>query len=352
MAEGRPLGFTQDDVRLDGHAIEARLYAEDPAHGFLPSSGRILHWQPPAGPGVRVDAGIRAGQLVSSFYDPLLAKVVAWGETRETALDRLVAALTAAQLFGVTTNREFLVDALQRPAFRNGAATTAFIEEEFGTAPRPAAAGSTETAIAAVLQFLRGRDDACALAVTPRAELLNWSSRGASHWHARYRSGEADVDVFVAAAPGERYAVRVGDRSLTVELLQRDEYTATFAVDGARSTVAFCLERNGTVQLSSGHRTFVLRNQLAFSSADEVGRGAGRVTALMHGVVVEVCVQAGDRVEKGTRLGVLEAMKMQHDIRAELAGKLVQVVARPGTQVAAGDVLFEIEAGVAAGGLA
>ena len=349
VAEGRPLGFTQDDVRLDGHAIEARLYAEDPARDFLPASGRILHWQPPTGPGIRVDDGIRSGQLVSSFYDPMLAKVVAWGETRETAVDRLVKALTQAQLFGVTSNREFLVEALQRPAFCRGTATTAFVEEEFGAAPVPAATGSDETALAAVLEFLRGRDEACALAVTPRAELLNWSSRGASHWHARYRSGDADVDVFVVAAPGERYSVRVDGRSLTVELLQRDAHTATFATDGRRSTVAFCLERPGTVHLAIDHRTFVLRNQLACSATEELGRGGGRVTALMHGVVVEVFAHAGDRVDKGARLGVLEAMKMQHEIRAELSGKLVQVLVRPGAQVAAGDLLFEIEADVAAG---
>jgi geranyl-CoA carboxylase alpha subunit len=343
VAEGHPLGFTQDDVRLDGHAVEVRLYAEDPAGGFLPASGRVVHWHPATGEGVRIDAGIRSDQFVSPYYDPMLAKVIAWGETRDTAIDRLVDALERTRLFGVTSNREFLVDLLRRPAFRRGEATTAFIEQEYASGFVPVDATREDLACAAVLQFLADRDDALGRVRAPRAELLNWSSRGSARWHARYRGDEPAIDVHVTPFVGERYDVNVGGRAVVVDVLRRDADASSLAIDGRRTSVGYCLERPGTVHLARGGRTLVLRNQLVHSAGDDAKAGGARVTALMHGVLVEVFVQAGERVEKGTRLGVLEAMKMQHEIRAEGAGRVATVAARAGTQVAAGDLLFDIE---------
>jgi geranyl-CoA carboxylase alpha subunit len=343
VAEGQPLGFTQEQVRLEGHAIEARLYAEDPTQGFLPASGRILHWQPPTGTGIRVDGGIRSGLVVPSCYDPLLAKVVAWGETRDAAIDRLVDALTQTQLFGIASNRQFLVDVLQRPAFRRGEATTALVEDEFPVAPAAPTADAVGMAVAAVLQFLSDRDHALERSVSPRTELLNWSSRGVSPWQARYRGDEVAHDMRVLASPGERYSVTVGGTTLAIMALQRDGHSAVFTVDGRRLAVAYCLERPGTVHLAHGHRTLVLRNALAYPATEGARSGNGRITALMHGALVEVFVSTGERVEKGARLGVLEAMKMQHEVRADVAGRVTSIAARPGTQVAAGDLLFDIE---------
>ena len=112
IAEGEPLPFRQEDVRLGGHAIEARLYAEDPAAGFLPSVGRIEVWRPASGEGVRIDAGIASGETISPFYDPMLAKIIAHGETREIARRRLISAIERSVVLGVTTNSDFLVDML------------------------------------------------------------------------------------------------------------------------------------------------------------------------------------------------------------------------------------------------
>ncbi|MCG8443265.1 MAG: ATP-grasp domain-containing protein, partial [Caulobacterales bacterium] len=127
VARGEPLGLSQDDVALAGHAIEVRLYAEDPDADFLPSTGPILLWRPPSGAGVRVDAGVETGGEISPFYDPMVAKIIASGPTREDARKRLVRALEGAALFGPKTNRDFLLDALRQDAFVKGEATTAFI---------------------------------------------------------------------------------------------------------------------------------------------------------------------------------------------------------------------------------
>jgi geranyl-CoA carboxylase alpha subunit len=343
VAEGRPLALAQEDVRLQGHAIEVRLYAEDPARDFLPATGRILRWRPASGPGVRIDGGIAEGQLVSPYYDPMLAKVIAWAETREQAIDRLVAALSGTQCFGPATNRGFLVDVLQKPAFRRGTATTGFIAEEFPEGCAPAPVARDTLAIAAVLQFVAGRDTALGDALARRTELLNWSSRGTSRWHARYRAGDATVDAYVAAQPRERYEVGVDGATCAITVLERDGTTARLEVAGRRRTVAYAIESPDTIHVADGARTHVLRNLIGLGDGEAAGDAGGRVCAHMHGTLVEVFVQPGERVERGSRLALLEAMKMQHEIRAESPGAVVNVSARPGMQVAAGDLLFEIE---------
>ncbi len=153
VAQGRPLPFAQGDVALRGHAIEARLYAEDPAADFLPSIGTLAAWRPAKGEGVRVDAGVEAGSAVTPFYDSMLAKIIAFGETREEARLRLVRALEGAFVAGVATNRDFVLEALRRPAFVEGRATTAFV----GDAPFARAAPSRNAiALAALLIVSRG----------------------------------------------------------------------------------------------------------------------------------------------------------------------------------------------------
>ena len=203
--------------------------------------------------------------------------------------------------------------------------------------------GVGEVATAAVLQFLAVRDAALARSLAPRGELLDWSSRGSSYWHARYRCGESPVEVVVAPAGGGRYAVTVDGEAVQVEVLERKEHEATLAIDGRRCSVGCVVESGGSVHLASGSRTLVFGNEFAGPVGEEGRAAGGRTTALMHGVLVEVCVQAGERVEKGARLGLLEAMKMQHEVRAGVAGTVANVAARAGDQVAAGDLLFEIE---------
>ena len=329
VAQGKPLGFTQNDVRFGGHAIEARLYAEDPGHDFLPSTGTIDVWRAPDMTHVRVDAGIETGGEVSPFYDPMLAKVIAWGETRDAARRRLVDALKEAVLLGVANNRDFLVAALETEAFASGAATTAFIEEEFDAKSlHRAAPGLEQAAIAAVLHYCTERDAALAASVGVSPALLNWSSSGTLHTRYRYASEDRTFDLIVSPKCETSFAVSDAERTIDVSV-------------SAASIETFHLTPS-TLYLSTGGETFTF-NRLGGAEVEAGAEDGSRVLAPMHGNLTEVLVAPGAKVANGTRLAVLEAMKMQHEITARGDGTVADVACRPGTQVAAGDLLFAID---------
>ena len=151
VAQGRPLGLTQDDIVLQGAAMEVRLYTEDPSQDFLPASGPVDLWQPATGVGVRIDDGICTGQAISPFYDPMVAKIIGYGDDRETARTRLIAALKETVLFGTANNKDFLIQCLEKQRFIEGAATTAFIAEEFAEAELAVIQPSVEDAAAAAV---------------------------------------------------------------------------------------------------------------------------------------------------------------------------------------------------------
>jgi geranyl-CoA carboxylase alpha subunit len=347
VARGLELGLEQDDVDLVGHAIEVRLYAEDTTQDFLPCTGRIDLWAPSEE--LRVDAGITSGQEVSPYYDPMLAKVIAWGPDRETARRRLVAGLTETALFGVRSNRDFLIQALGRDTFANGEATTAFLADEFDAAALAAPVpGATELAAAAVLEWRLATAAAEAEAVTASAALRDWSSSGALTSRFRYQAGEDALDVTVVAAGRDRWTVEclrndAVETTLAVELVSMDAQRARLVVDGRRYGVIYARGAHGELHLSLAGRTWSLRDLNASLAGEEETAGGGRVIAPMHGLLREVTVKAGDTVARGTCLAVLEAMKMQHEIVSEVDGTVTEVFFEAGTQVAADSVLIEIE---------
>ncbi|MEC9344688.1 MAG: acetyl-CoA carboxylase biotin carboxylase subunit [Pseudomonadota bacterium] len=345
VAEGRPLGFGQDDVTLTGHAIEVRLYAEDPATGFLPATGPVEMWEPATGPGVRIDAGIATGLDVSPFYDPMLAKVIAYGADREEARQRLIGALKRTHLFGTVTNKRFLIDVLSRDAFAEGKATTAFIAEQFTDADLAAAAlPLARAAMAAVLLVEAEQDRALGRSLGMNAELLGWTNGEGLATRVVFEAGEARHDMFVHPAGQGSYRVATGSDELSVAVLSKDGIHARLTVDGRRHQVAFHSAAPGYVHIEEDGVAHALRNAVSFAAAAEAAAGGGRVTAPMPGLVREVLVEAGQTVATGARLLVLEAMKMQHEILAGIDGTVTEVLASAGKQVAAGDLLVEIEA--------
>ncbi|WP_428481840.1 acetyl-CoA carboxylase biotin carboxylase subunit [Pyruvatibacter mobilis] len=344
VAQGEPLGLTQEDVILSGHAIEVRLYAEDVAGGFLPSTGTVDLWLPPSGDGVRVDAGIATGLEVSPFYDPMIAKIMAHGPTRDVARQRLIEALRRTGLFGPKTNRDFLIDALGRPAFAQGEATTAFIDETYTADDLADAAPSPEiTAAAAAIFYMLESNEAQARAFAVDDELMNWSSTG--HLATVYRFGtpEEPEDVTVIAAGPDAYQVALGDTSHDVCLLDADPARCRLKVDGLTHDVIFDAPETGLLHISMADRTCLMRNLYAFAGAEDDSAGGGRILAPMHGLILEVHVREGQAVTKGETLAVLEAMKMQHQIRAEADGTVTSIRCTAGAQVPAGDVLVEID---------
>ncbi len=341
VAEGRALGIEQHEVALHGHAIEVRLYAEDPTRDFMPATGRIELWLPPAGEGIRVDAGVETGTEVPPWYDPMVAKIISHGETRDGARLNLVRALEATALFGVANNRDFLIGVLRRPDFAAGLATTAFLEEQ-GDAPLAAAPQTVDAAVAALLEYTLAGEAALAASVGVSRRLLGWSSAG--RLVSRYRyvlDGEA-VDFAVSPAPDGATAVTAGDSAWRLRLLSRDGHRARIAIDDHVVDVLFHLSRPGVIHVSVDGRAARFENlRESVAAAEEAG--GGRVTAAMHGLITEIAVSPGATVTRGTRLVVLEAMKMQHEVRAEIDGVVSAVHCETGRQVAADELILEIE---------
>jgi len=345
VAQGETLGLSQEDVKLNGHAMEVRLYAEDPAQDFLPMTGRVDLWKPAIGEGVRIDAGIASGQDISPFYDPMIAKIIAWGETRDIAISRLIGALKNTRLFGTKTNKSFLIDVLSNENFQNGTATTAFIAEEFGEdgfADTPLSLN--KAAIAAVLQYHTARGCIQASGLGISSELMNWNSAGSLETPYRYNAGETNMDLLLLTSKPDEYEIICAGQKTSINLIDIDEIEAKLSVNGRRVRAGFFVPEDGKIHLEVDGRTYSLRNEYAYAHLGDEAGGGGRVLAPMHGVLLEVFVSAGDTVVKGDRLAVLEAMKMQHEICADIDGVVKSVHIEGGVQIAADDLILEIDA--------
>jgi len=342
VATGEPLGLEQDDIDLTGHAIEARLYAEDPANGFLPASGRVARWRPADADDVRTDTGIETGSVVSAHYDPMLAKVIAWGADRDEARRKLARALDDTVLFGPTDNCAFLNAILQNPVFGAGAVTTGFIAEEFPDGFAPPEPDLHDAALAAILFYETDRAAACAASVSVAPALLDWSSSGILRSPYRLVTGDREFSMSLGALGNGRFDVRCGDAQLVVAILSRAGGRMQGEIDGRAFVVAASLVENDTAWLSLDGKNHCYRKVLnSNAKRDDVSSGS-RFLAPMHGTLTDIFVAPGAVVAKGERLAVLEAMKMQHEITAPLPGTVEKVHYGPGSQVAAGDLLFEI----------
>jgi acetyl-CoA/propionyl-CoA carboxylase biotin carboxyl carrier protein len=317
IAAGEPLPFTQSEITLTGHAVEARLYAESPERGFLPATGEVLVWQPPGGDGVRVDAGLAPGQAVTSNYDPMLGKIIAWGATRETALDRLDRALADTVLLGVDSNLGFLRRLLADAAVQRGDLHTGLIDA------LPAATDDTGR------QALLDAAGAALAAAEP-------ADPGAHAWQ-RDRGWR----------PGGARATRVGFAPVAGPFSEAVEVDVPPAAAEASASPASpeapapvtAVAPDGTVWVHAAGET------AAFRRVDRADALRARLAALqrgsttdpdhrapMPGTVSAVLVADGDRVEAGAPLVAVEAMKMEHRVLAALAG-IVQLTVAVGDQV-------------------
>jgi geranyl-CoA carboxylase alpha subunit len=344
VAQGEELGLTQDDVTLEGHAIEVRLYTEDPTQDFLPTSGPVDLWSPASGTGIRVDSGICSGQEISPFYDPMVAKVIAYGPTRDIARLRLIEALNETVLFGTRHNRDFLVACLEKDTFAAGQATTAFIAEEFAegeiTDPVP---GFTDSAVAAVIELALDHDQAYDKSVIVAPQLQDWASASPLVSRKQYVHGELVHDLCVTPLGDSRYQVFEDNESTIIELLSADESTAHVGIDDAQHIVRYHAPQTGKLYLSIDGRAAEYTDMIRLDGIQDQVGGSGSIIAPMHGLLLEVRVSAGDTVEAGQTLAVLEAMKMHYEIVAEATGEVKEVLAEAGNQVAADDLLIEIE---------
>ncbi|MGO9701806.1 MAG: acetyl-CoA carboxylase biotin carboxylase subunit [Xanthobacteraceae bacterium] len=340
VATGERLPLEQHEVAFSGHAIEARLYAEDPHEGFLPQSGILIDWRPPSGDGVRVDHGLAPGQRVSPFYDPMLAKVIAHGATREEARRRLNKALEDTVALGLATNRSFLIAMLRHPAFVAGEATTAFIDRHFppgSDALRRQQPDLRTLALAAVLLF----EAPARAAANEVGAAQNWSSTGIAIWPLRLTSGDSNHPASIMAVRTNVYLVALGKNKVELSVEERSEGAIRFTAMGLQQTAHFALH-DGVLHLDFNGLTVAVRETTLEAGASTRRDGSSRLLAPMNGAIIAVYAEPGDGVTKGQRIVVLEAMKMQHEICAERDGTIDKVLIKPGDQVATRQLLVEL----------
>ena len=343
VARGETLPAEQDDIELFGHAIEVRLYAEDPTAGFLPSTGDITLFSMPEGAGIRVDSGVETDDEVTPFYDAMIAKVITYGETREDARLKMVSALREMALFGPENNRDFLIDVLGQDQFIAGEATTAFIGDNYGDAYSPRTVSTSDLAVAAATQHILAMENHQSQSASVNEELLDWTSMGRVTDTRRYQVSEESIDVSLVPLDVGDYEVAVGHETHQVVIVDINECDLTVEIDGLAEHYHYCAESPATIYLASRDRSFALADSTRISPEAEDATGGGAISAPMHGQLLSIDVSAGAAVVKGQRIAVLEAMKMQHEITAPGDGTVVEVSASAGKQIGAGDLIMLIE---------
>lgn len=342
VADGAPLPIAQDDVTLTGHAIEVRLYAEDPANDYLPATGRIDLWHPASGPGVRVDSGILSGQEVSPFYDAMLAKIIAYGETREVARARLIKAVEDSVLLGVKTNSAFLADVLAQTDFVTGNATTALLDQAYPEGYVEDPLSRSDLALAAALLGRQEQQNAFGASAYVSATQLGWTSVVMKPAEIQVMAEDETHSVSLSCA-ADGWTVGFGENADPVQVVFKsiDGSNVRARIDGKTVDAVAHLDGDRVTAAIDARRFSVVR--LRAGSKDADGAGGGRITAPMPGLVLDIVASEGQRVSKGETLAVLEAMKMQHQMAAPFDGTVTAVHVESGKQVAAGDVMIEIE---------
>jgi geranyl-CoA carboxylase alpha subunit len=346
VASGEPLPLSQPEITLTGHAVEVRLYAEDPRNDFMPQTGKVLQWHTPADEnparlGVRVDHGIQQGQTVSPFYDPMLAKLIAFGENREVAIRRLGSAVEDSCLLGVNHNKLFLQRVLRHPVFNQGEATTAFIEQHFANdCSMSETTPSVETlARAALLFYQRGET------MQPQYSTANWSSSAGNRYLAKLEFDGKPYSVQLhreqRQGQGRRYVMQVSASTVIIELVSSDNNRCVMIEDGVRNHYAFAFD-NDSLYLDDGRGHFRFDDIAHLPAVIAGGAGSGQVKASMDGAIVEVLVASGQLVEQGQTLVILEAMKMEHRLKAAVSGVVDTVLIKPGQQVKSKQLLVNI----------
>jgi acetyl/propionyl-CoA carboxylase alpha subunit len=341
VARGEPLPLGQDQIRRTGHAVEVRLYAEDPAAGYLPNTGRLARCEFRPAEHVRVDTGVGTGSEVTALYDPMLAKIIAWAQERGAAAERLAGYLDALPVIGLSTNRASLAAVLREPDFLAGATTTDYLEEHPQVLDPPVPAADLRRAMLAAVLAARAPGRPALVApgwrnvpavpqfarvAAPQERTLRWWPRRAGSLQVEVLSGgpfTGDVvDAFEARA-------EVGDGTVRLE------------VDGVSATHEVLLEAGQALVLVRGRRLPVA--VLPRFEEAQLGGGAAGPSTPVPGTVTIVAVEPGQEVAAGQTLVVLEAMKMEHRITADADGVVAEVLVVPGQSVDAHQVVVVLE---------
>ena len=343
VAFGEPLPLKQDQIRLNGHAIEARVYAENPAKNFMPSVGQIRTWRvPDETNGLRIDAGYRGGDAVSPYYDAMLAKMIAWAPTRAAAIERLNRGLEATDVRGVVTNIPFLSALITHPSVAENAIDTGFIERELKAltaAPPPAGELELCAAVAAILG--EEANSAKAEAHSPW-QTFGWQPVGRRERVFAFRQGHgAEQKVTLRYGNGPA-TLSLGDRELSFAASPSDRGSFDLTLEGVKTPITAIIEGH-ELYLRTRNGRFELHWVDPFGGETEEQTGEDKIVAPLPGTVVAVLAEEGAKLEKGAAILTLEVMKMEQTLRAPFAGVLKAIKCKVGDIVQEGVELAEVE---------
>lgn len=339
VAQGEPLRHSQEEVRMEGAALEVRLYAEDPASGFLPQSGTVVDWHLPEAEGLRVDSGVESGSEVGIYYDPMLAKIITSGETRTLALQRMRRALRSLSVQGVTTNRAFLLRVLDHPAYVAGEIDTHFIDRHLRDllpdADDERAPWQAAVVSALAEQQQRNRD---------RVLLPEIPSGWRNNYHTpqwvEYSDGERDLRVEYRHHGDNRFTVWAGESEHEVRVISWEQPRLTWEENGHRQSARVIFDGDGAYVHGSDFSVGLLSKPRFPDKSLAVPPGG--CIAPMPGKIIELRVAEGDTVEAGQVLLIMEAMKMEHSVTAPQSGTVAQVTVALGDQVDADALLIVV----------
>jgi len=331
VANGEQLPLQQDQLQLNGHAVEVRLYAEDPSQDFLPQTGKILLWQPADLPNVRIDHGMTAQGEVSPYYDSMIAKIIAYGKTRTDAVRLLARAVEDCVLLGVNSNKQFLVNLLRHPELVAGHTNTAFIAEHF----------SQDVSMLPPVVSVEALVLAAYLTSQPNTQ-ASWTTSFSAALPIQLKVGEQAYVVHLHEE-GDDYLAQALDQQQSFKIVARSPNRLTYVWQGVRRSVAYVLA-GSTVYLDLGNGNLTIENTTYAPpvTADQVGDG--QIRAPMDGAVVNLLANVGDVVKKDQPVLILEAMKIQQQIRANCDGTVSEVLASVGQQVKKRQILLQIQA--------
>ncbi len=342
VAAGEPLPLNQEELSIHGHAIEARIYAEDPAENFRPSVGILAHLQiPQPSAHVRVDAGVEEADAITPFYDPMIAKLIVWEDTREQALATMTRSLSELQIVGVQTNVQFLKRLVETPSFQSAALDTSLIEREADSLFAKPAEPPAETAALVALAVLESERTVAQPHHSPWSVRDGWRMNGTLRRTLRLAHSDQIHEVLVEYR-GDGFVATVSDQSFALRGSLTNNSALTATINGL-TTHSTLIRALGDLTIFNGYGsyTYTLIDPLA-SSAAQTTTDAGML-APMPGLVTNLLVRPGERVERGAPLLTLEAMKMEYTIKAPSAGSVQAFFFAPGDQVSDGVQLLSFE---------